>query len=573
MLALYRVRPPGRRARRVPGGPRRARRARPRALPRAPRARAPDPRARPVSRAGAGRSPRRPHRRRRRADRPRARAGRRRRRCSSDRTPGSSPSPARAARARRASRSPRRTQPGGALRRPRTARRPGARPPERSGRRSGSTRSRAPRQLETLADALAKRPDARRRRQPRASPRRRSRTSPSCSTRRRRSGSSPRAVCPLRIALEREYRVPPLAVPDAGETDSRPSPTTAAVRLYVERARRSRARTSSSRDANAGAVARICRALDGLPLAIELAAARVRVLGVEGTAKRLGEALVAAHAGRRRICPSGSARCARRSTGACTCSIRQRDTCCPRSPPSPGGATLEALEAVADTDTDVAAALEALLDASLVTLDAGLGRAALRDARDDPGVRGGRARARRPPEHAAAAAARVVHRARGGRRAALLDAWHAVARPRRARARKRRARRSISPATSGDVVGGSCGSRASMRHFWRVRGHGVEGKATPRGRARARRRHRAAPPGAAPARDRGHADGDRRLRRGARPVALGARPLRRSSATRSRSDESTPSSARWRTPSATHRPRSATARPRSSYSTTRSSST
>ena len=44
-------------------------------------------------------------------------------------------------------------------------------------------------------------------------------------------------------------------------------------------------------EANAAAIARICRALEGLPLALELAAARVRLLGAEGTADRLGDML------------------------------------------------------------------------------------------------------------------------------------------------------------------------------------------------------------------------------------------------------------------------------------------
>jgi predicted ATPase len=62
----------------------------------------------------------------------------------------------------------------------------------------------------------------------------------------------------------------------------------ASVRLYCERAR-SALPAFELVGENSDAVARICRALDGLPLAIELAAARVRVLGPEGTAKRLGD--------------------------------------------------------------------------------------------------------------------------------------------------------------------------------------------------------------------------------------------------------------------------------------------
>ena len=60
------------------------------------------------------------------------------------------------------------------------------------------------------------------------------------------------------------------------------------VQLFVQRARSADARFALSAD-NAQAVADICRRLDGLPLAIELAAARVRLLGVHGLRDRLDE--------------------------------------------------------------------------------------------------------------------------------------------------------------------------------------------------------------------------------------------------------------------------------------------
>ena len=102
---------------------------------------------------------------------------------------------------------------------------------------------------------------------------------------------------PLRLSLEHEYRVPPLDVPDQAAQGSAAVGGAGAVRLYVDRVR-SVVPAFELRDDNADAVARICRALDGLPLAIELAAARVRVLGPDGTARRLGErlALLARHA-------------------------------------------------------------------------------------------------------------------------------------------------------------------------------------------------------------------------------------------------------------------------------------
>ena len=95
---------------------------------------------------------------------------------------------------------------------------------------------------------------------------------------------------PLRLAPEHEYRVPPLAVPEPGASTAAEIEEVASVRLYVERVCATIPEFALS-EGNVSAVARICRALDGLPLAIELAAARVRVLGPEGTAKRLGERL------------------------------------------------------------------------------------------------------------------------------------------------------------------------------------------------------------------------------------------------------------------------------------------
>jgi predicted ATPase len=55
---------------------------------------------------------------------------------------------------------------------------------------------------------------------------------------------------------------------------------TAAVRLFVQRARAAN-QTLALTDDNAAAVARICISVDGIPLALELAAARLRVLTVE----------------------------------------------------------------------------------------------------------------------------------------------------------------------------------------------------------------------------------------------------------------------------------------------------
>ncbi len=84
---------------------------------------------------------------------------------------------------------------------------------------------------------------------------------------------------PLIVSGERAFDVPPLSLPIRGERGKAPHLDDLAgfesVRLFVERAQAARADFALV-DANAAAVAEICRRLDGLPLAIELAAARVR---------------------------------------------------------------------------------------------------------------------------------------------------------------------------------------------------------------------------------------------------------------------------------------------------------
>jgi non-specific serine/threonine protein kinase len=91
---------------------------------------------------------------------------------------------------------------------------------------------------------------------------------------------------PLGVPGETVWRVPSLPVPAPEETV--PIERYAAVQLFVERALAARPGFGLSRH-NAPAVAEICRRVDGIPLAIELAAARVRVLSVEQIAQRLDD--------------------------------------------------------------------------------------------------------------------------------------------------------------------------------------------------------------------------------------------------------------------------------------------
>ena len=93
---------------------------------------------------------------------------------------------------------------------------------------------------------------------------------------------------PLRVRGETVWRVPPLAVPAGADPLSLDDPRYEAIRLFADRAAAARAGFELGDD-NAEAVARLCRTLDGMPLAIELAAARVRALSVEQIASRLDD--------------------------------------------------------------------------------------------------------------------------------------------------------------------------------------------------------------------------------------------------------------------------------------------
>jgi predicted ATPase/DNA-binding CsgD family transcriptional regulator len=92
---------------------------------------------------------------------------------------------------------------------------------------------------------------------------------------------------PLRVAAEVVFQVPPLSTPPAGLLAATDLVRYEAVRLFADRASAAVPGFSLS-PGNAASVSALCRALDGVPLAIELAAAWVRVLSVEQIAARLG---------------------------------------------------------------------------------------------------------------------------------------------------------------------------------------------------------------------------------------------------------------------------------------------
>jgi hypothetical protein len=88
----------------------------------------------------------------------------------------------------------------------------------------------------------------------------------------------------LRASGEQELPVTPLPVPSEGEQRLADQP---AINLYLDRARAVNPRFSPDRE-NLRAIAEICRRVDGLPLAIELAAARSRLLPPQEMLRRLG---------------------------------------------------------------------------------------------------------------------------------------------------------------------------------------------------------------------------------------------------------------------------------------------
>jgi predicted ATPase len=93
----------------------------------------------------------------------------------------------------------------------------------------------------------------------------------------------------LRLSAERVHAVPPLNVPSE-QTSVDALVANDAVALFAARAHAAK-NDFALRDENAAAVAEICRRLDGLPLALELAAARVAVLTPQALLARLGDRL------------------------------------------------------------------------------------------------------------------------------------------------------------------------------------------------------------------------------------------------------------------------------------------
>ncbi|HEV3363912.1 MAG TPA: AAA family ATPase, partial [Acidimicrobiia bacterium] len=172
------------------------------------------------------------------------------------------------------------------------------------------------------------------------------------------------------------WKVPPLSLPSADMSDVESLVHCDAVALFCERARATHPGFGLSA-ANAEAVAAICRRLDGIPLGLELAAAKIRVLGAHQVAERLDD--------RFRLLGGGSrAGVPRHQTlrAAMDWSFEllpaPEQLVLRRLAVFPGSFTLDAVEAVVGTfgGFDVVDLLSRLVDKSMVTV-----------CRDDPEVR------------------------------------------------------------------------------------------------------------------------------------------------------------------------------------------
>jgi predicted ATPase len=176
---------------------------------------------------------------------------------------------------------------------------------------------------------------------------------------------------PLRLAAERVIVVPPLGLPDLN-LPAQDFAASDSVRLFVARAQAARAEFAVT-EANSPAVAAVCRRLDGLPLAIELAAARVDHLAPAALLGRLERTLPLLTGGAR---DAPDRQRTMRDAIAWSHDLLTADEriLFRRLSVFVGGCTLEAAEAVCgtgDRGVDVLAGIASLVSKSLVRYEEG----------------------------------------------------------------------------------------------------------------------------------------------------------------------------------------------------------
>jgi predicted ATPase len=174
---------------------------------------------------------------------------------------------------------------------------------------------------------------------------------------------------PLRLYGEHEFPIPPLSLP---QSEAMPSTEHladyGAIRLFVERARAVKPEFSLTEE-NARAVAEICERLDGLPLAIELAAARLKLLPPQALLSRLGNRLKLLTGGARNL-PERQRTLRNTIEWSYGMLDEGEKTLFARLAVFSGGGTLEAIEVVCYADGDLPGdpleGVSSLLDKSLL---------------------------------------------------------------------------------------------------------------------------------------------------------------------------------------------------------------
>ena len=179
---------------------------------------------------------------------------------------------------------------------------------------------------------------------------------------------------PLRVRGEKELPIPPLAVPPSHDALDRHSLSQyAAVALFIQRAQGIQPDFAVTNE-NAPAVAEICYRLDGLPLAIELAAARIKLLPPQALLSRLEHRFDVLRGGTRDL-PERQQTLRRAIDWSYDLLDSHTQKLFRRLSVFAGGWTLEAAEAICnaegDLNADVLDEMESLLNNSLLTWSAG----------------------------------------------------------------------------------------------------------------------------------------------------------------------------------------------------------